>query len=374
MMSFIKSQQEVRANLISQVHSIIDEAELEGRGLTAEDSEKIDRIEADIRRADEAIEIATRNEERKSEAAVAAAGFVPAMEERGTADVFRAMARGEVRDHNFGFESRATLVPSVNTVPVSFLDRVFLQARLVGPMLETSEVINRTSGEDLRIPVLTAYSASTAVSAGSAIPESEPTFSSILLQPTKQAFIIPVASELLSDQGFDIENTLAEQAGNAIGYGVNAAMTTKLVAAAGSGVVGGTTTVTADQLLDLVYSLDGAARRLPGVGFQANTKTLAAIRKLKDGDGTFLYQPQIGGPDIFAGFPIYENPALADIGTAAKPVLFGHLPSFKIATTGINVAVSSDAYFASDTVGYRFTYRVDGGLTHASHVKYLVNA
>ena len=373
-MSFIKSQQEVRANLISQVHSIIDEAELEGRGLTAEDSEKIDRIEADIRRADEAIEIATRNEERKSEAAVAAAGFVPAMEERSTADVFRAMARGEVRDHNFGFESRATLVPSANTVPVSFLDRVFLQARLVGPMLETSEVINRTSGEDLRIPVLTAYSASTAVSAGSAIPESEPTFSSILLQPTKQAFIIPVASELLSDGGFDVEATLAEQAGNAIGFGVNAAMTTKLVNAAGSGVVGGTTTITADQLLDLVYSLDGAARKLPGVGFMANTKTLSSIRKLKDGDGTFLYQPQIGGPDIFAGFPIYENPALADIGSAAKPVLFGHLPSFKVATTGLNVAVSSDAYFASDTIGYRFTYRVDGGLTHAAHVKYLVNA
>ena len=151
-------------------------------------------------------------------------------------------------------------------------------------------------------------------------------------------------------------------------------MTTKLVTAAGSGVTGGTTSITADQLLDLVYSVDGAARRLPGVGFMANTKSLSAIRKLKDGDGTFLYQPQVGGPDIFAGFPIYENPALADIATSAKPVLFGHLPSFKIATTGLQVAVSQDAYFANDTTGYRFTYRVDGGLTHAAHVKYLVNA
>jgi HK97 family phage major capsid protein len=226
----------------------------------------------------------------------------------------------------------------------------------------------------LRIPVLTAYSASTAVSAGSAIPDGEPTFSSILLSPAKQAFIIPVANELLSDAGFPIESTLAEQAGNAIGFGVNAAMTTKLVAAAGSGVTGGTTSITADQMLDLVYSLDGAARRLPGVGFMANTSTLAAIRKLKDGDGTFLYQPQIGGPDVFAGFPIFENPALANIESAAKPVLFGHLPSFKIATTGLDVAVSTDAYFANDVTGYRFTYRVDGGLTHAAHVKYLVNA
>jgi HK97 family phage major capsid protein len=370
---FVKAQQELRANLVSQIQETLNVAEERG-GLDAEATQKIEAIEADIRRADEAIAVANRNEERKSEAAVAAAGFVPAVEARNDADVFRSMARGEIRGHEFGFESRATLVPSVNTVPVSFLDRVYLQARLVGPILETSEVINRSSGEDLRIPVLTAYSASTAVSAGSAIPESDPTFSSILLQPTKQAFIIPVANELLSDAGFDIEGTLAEQAGNAIGFGVNAAMTTKLVTAAGSGVTGGTTSITADQMLDLVYSVDGAARRLPGVGFMVNTSTLAAIRKLKDGDGTFLYQPQVGGPDVFAGFPIFENPALANIGTAAKPVLFGHLPSFKIATTGLQVAVSQDAYFANDTTGYRFTYRVDGGLTHAAHVKYLVNA
>lgn len=374
MSEFIKSQQETKANLVAQVRSVIDTAEAEARGLLAEEVEKIERIEADIRRVDDALTIAQRNEERKAEAATAAAGFVPAAEERGASDVFRSMARGEVRGHEFGFESRATLVPSVNTVPVSFLDRVFLQARLVGPMLETSEVITRQSGEDLRIPVLTAYSASTAVSAGSAIPESEPTFSSILLQPSKQAFIIPVANELISDAGFDIEAVLAEQAGNAIGFGVNAAMTTKLVNAAGSGVVGGTTTITADQLIDLTFSVDGAARRLPGVGYMVSTGTLAAMRKLKDGDNSYLYQVNVGAPDTFAGFPIYENPAIANIGTGAKSVLFGHLPSFKIATTGLQVAVSADAYFANDTTGYRFTYRVDGGLTHAAHVRYLVNA
>lgn len=374
MSEFIKSQEEARANLIAQEREIIARAEAEGRGLVAEDMEAFERIEADLRRVDDALAVAKRAEERKAEAAVAAAGFVPAAEERGAGDVFRSMARGEVRGHDFGFESRATLVPSVNTVPVSFLDRVFLQARLVGPLLETSEVITRQSGEDLRIPVLTAYSASTAVSAGSAIAESEPTFSSILLQPTKQAFIVPVANELISDAGFDIEAVIAEQAGNAIGYGVNAAMTTKLVNAAGSGVVGGTTTITADQLIDLTYSVDGAARRLPGVGFMVSTSTLGAIRKLRDGDNSYLYQVNVGAPDTFAGFPIYENPAMANIATGQKSVLFGHLPSFKIATTGLQVAVSADAYFAADTTGYRFTYRVDGGLTHAAHVKYLVNA
>ena len=370
-MSFIKSQQEVRANLISQVHSIIDEAELEGRGLTAEDSEKIDRIEADIRRADEAIAVATRNEERKAEAATAAGAFVPAVEARSDAEIFRAMARNEVRAHTF--EARASLVPSSDTVPVSFLDRVYGIARLVGPMLDVSEVITRTSGNDIRIPVYNAFSTATETAAGSAINESNPTFSSILLQPTKQAFIVPVANELLTDAGFDIESVIAEQAGNAIGYAVNGTATATLVGAAGSGVTASTATaISADNLIDLAYSLDGAARRLPGVGYMANGSTVGAIRKLKDTAGNYLYQVGVGQPDTFAGFAVYENPAMDSVASAKKAVLFGDFRSNKIVTTGLEVAVSSDAYFASDVTGYRFTYRFDSALTHSAHVKYLL--
>jgi HK97 family phage major capsid protein len=371
MMSFIKSQQEVRANLISQVRSVIDEAELEGRGLTAEDSEKIDRIEADIRRADEAIAVATRNEERKAEAATAAGAFVPAVESRSDAEIFRAMARNEVRAHTF--EARASLVPSTDTVPVSFLDRVYGLARLVGPMLDVSEVITRTSGNDIRIPVYNAYSTATETAAGSAINESNPTFSSILLQPTKQAFIVPVANELLTDAGFDIEAVIAEQAGNAIGFAVNGTATATLVGAAGSGVTASTATaISADNLIDLAYSLDGAARRLPGVGYMANGSTVGAIRKLKDVAGNYLYQVGVGQPDTFAGFNIYENPAMDSVASGKKAVLFGDFRSNKIVTTGLEVAVSSDAYFANDVTGYRFTYRFDSALSHSAHVKYLL--
>lgn len=371
MSGFIKSQQEVRANLIAQVREVIDIAEGESRGLLAEELQKIDRIEADIRSIDEGLAVATRNEERKAEAATAAAGFVPATESRSDADVFRAMARGEVRSHTF--ESRATLVPATATVPVSFLDRVYGLARLVGPMLETSEVIVRSSGNDLRIPIYTAYSTAAAVSAGSAISESNPTFDSLLLQPAKAGFIVPVANELLTDAGFDIEGVIAEQAGNAIGTYVNSATTTTLVGSAGSGVTASTATaISADNLIDLAYSVDGAARRLPSAGFMANGKTIGAIRKLKDTAGNYLYQVGVGQPDTFAGFRIHENPALADIATGTKSVLFGDLKSFKIATTGLDLAVSSDAYFANDVTGYRFTYRVAGALSHASHVKYLL--
>jgi HK97 family phage major capsid protein len=382
MSDFIKRQQELRANLYEQIKDVIETAETENRGLDAEEMQKIGRLEADMDSAAQSIETAQRAEERKLEVATAANGFVPAVESRSDADIFRAMATGEVRSHTFNHEKRAALVPSVNTVPVSFLDQVYGLARLVGPMLDVSDVITRTSGESLRIPTYTAYSTASQYAAGSAIADSAPTFDSILLSPYKIGFTVQIANELLADAGFNIESVIAEQAGNAIGFKINdlatvgagSTETLGIVASAGSGVTGGTTTFTADQLIDLQYSLDGAARRLPGVAYMANTSTLGTMRKLKDGDGTFLYQVNVGAPDVFAGYNVVENPAMANVGTGNKSVVFGHLPSYKIVTTGLEVATSTDAYFANDVTAYRFTYRMDGALTHASHVKYLVHA
>lgn len=382
MSEFIKTQREARANLIMQVRDVIETAEKESRGLVAEDSQKIARIEADITKLDESIGFAERSEQRRLEAEQAAGTFVPAAPaEQSVRDIFAAMAKGEKREHSFNHEKRA-LVPSANTVPVGFLDRVFGVARLVGPMLETSEVITRNSGESLRLPTYTAYSTASITSVGSTISESNPTFSSILLSPYKTSFIVQLANELITDAGFDIESVIAEQAGNAIGFSVNTLATTGtgsvqptgIVVAAGSGVTGGTTSISADNLIDLAYSVDGAARRLPGVGYQANTSTIGAIRKLKDTAGNYIYSVQGASPDTVLGYQIFENPAMASIATGQKSVIFGHLPSYKIVTTGLDVAVSTDAYFAEDVTAYRFSYRFDGNLTHATHVKYLVNA
>lgn len=381
MSDFIKSQQELRANLYEQIKDVIETAETEKRGLDGEEMQKIGRLEAEMDRSAETIAVAQRAEERKLEVASAAKGFVPATETRSDADLFRAMAKGEVRSHVFGHEKRA-LVPATATVPVGFLDQVYGLARLVGPMLDVSDVITRSSGESLRIPTYTAYSTAAQYAAGSAIAESNPTFDSVLLTPKKIGFTVQIANELLSDAGFDIQSVIAEQAGNAIGFKVNnlatvgtgSSETQGLIPSAGSGVTAGTTSFTADDLISLQFSLDGAARRLPGVAYMANTSTVGAMRKLKSDDGAYLYTVNVGAPDVFAGYNVIENPAMANIGTGAKSVVFGHLPSYKIVTTGLEVATSTDAYFANDVTAYRFTYRMDGALTHASHVKYLVHA
>jgi HK97 family phage major capsid protein len=372
MSEFIRTQHELRANLVSQIQETLDAAEVRG-GLDAETTATIDRIEADIRRADDAIAVATRNEERKAEAHASAGSFVPAAESRSAGDIFRAMAQGELRGHTFGQEQRATLVPSANTVPVSFYDQVFGAARLVGPWLDVADVITRSQGNDLRIPIYTAFSTAAAVSAGSAISESNPTFDSLLIQPAKFGFIVPIANELIADAGFNIESVIAEQAGNAVGTYLNTAVTTTVVAAAGSGVTSATATaITADELITLAYSTDGAVRK-GGAGYMVNSTTLGAIRKLKDTVGNYLYQVGIGQPDTFAGFPIYENPNLANIGSAAKSVLFGDFSAVKIVNTPLDVATSVDAYFANDVTAYRFAQRLGSGLTHAAKVKYLVS-
>lgn len=376
MSDFIKSQIDARNNLIAQAREVLDFAEAEKRGLTAEENQKIARIEADIDSADTAISTARSIAEREARASEAAASFNPTTAAVNTdADILRSIASGELRSYEFARENR-TLVPSSNTVGQSFFDRVFEIAQLVGPMLTTSEVFNTTSGENLVIPTVTATSTSGSVAAGGTITESNPTFSSITLGAEKYGALVQAASELVSDAGFNIADYIAQQLGTSLGLQANSVLTTKLSNAAGSVVTGGTGVSGAasyENLIDLVYGIADGARVLPGLGFQMSKTGIAAARKLKDGAGNYIWTNSAvpGQPATLLGYPVYENPNVAAVGTGTKSVLFGHLPSFKVRVAGgIQIAQSSDFAFNTDTVTYRGLIRLDGGLTHATHIGY----
>ena len=386
MSEFIKTQHEVRNNLITQVREVIDFAEAEGRGLDSAELAKIDAIEVDIRKADDSITIAQRSEERNVEASLAAKGFVPAVtEERSSSDIFRAMARGEQRNHTF--EKRAVLAPSTNTVPKSFYDEVFDVARSVGNMLEVPQIIQTTSGEDLTIPTLSAYSAMTLKGAGASLDDVEPTYASITLGAYKYGGIIQAANELVSDAGFNLGAHLAGQAGQGIGYAVNAALTTGtgssqpngIVTASGAGVTGATGVAgafTADNLIDLIYSVDAATRRKPSMALMMNTKSIGEARKLKDTAGNYLYnisQVGPGGQDTFAGFNVLENPHMEDTALDEKSVIAGSMDSYKVRLAGgLDVASSTDFAFQNDLTTWRFLLRVDGDLTSNTEIKHFV--
>ena len=377
MSDFIKSQTDARNNLIAQAREVLDIAQAEKRGLSAEENQKIARIEADIDQADTAIETARKIADREARASEAASSFAPSMpaQSNSDADILRAIASGEMRGYDFAREAR-TLVPSANTVGQSFYDQVFAIAQLVGPMLTVSEVFNTTSGENLVIPTVTATSTAGSVAAAGTISESNPTFSSITLGAEKYGALVQVAQELVTDAGFNITSYIAQQLGTSLGLQANSVLTTKLSAAAGSVVTGGTGVSGAasyENLIDLVYGIADGARVLPGLGFQMSKSGIAAARKLKDGAGNYIWTNSAvpGQPATLLGYPVYENPNVAAVGTGAKSVLFGHLPSFKVRVAGgIRVDQSADFAFNTDTVTYRGLIRLDGGLTHATHIGY----
>jgi HK97 family phage major capsid protein len=381
--SFIKAQAEARAKAWEEAKALLDIAAAEKRDLTAEENDKFDRINADLDARAAAIETIRKAEEREAKAAAAASDFVVAETQKSDMDYVRALASGEIRSHNF--ETRGTLTPSNSSgvVPQSFVARVYDLAREVGPMLDVSEVFNTQSGEDLKIPTLTAYGTAGYEAPGAEIDESEPTFSSITLGAKKYGFLVPVARELIEDGGVDVAEVLARAAGNSIGVAINAALTTGaggssaptgIVTAAGTGVSGTIAggLFTADQLIDLVYSVDGAVRRLQGTGWLMSPSAIRNARKLKDNDGQYLFQPslQAGQPDQLLGFRVNENPGMAAVGSAAASVGFGYLPSYKVRVAGgLRVDRSDDYKFANDLAVFRFLIRVDGNLSHQDHFK-----
>jgi HK97 family phage major capsid protein len=369
---------DARNNLIAQAREVLNFAEAEKRGLSAEENTKIARIEADIDSADTAIETARKLADREARASEAAASFTPTapQAQNNDAEILRSIALGEMRGYEFARESR-TLVPSSNTVGQSFFDRVFEIAQLVGPMLTTSEVLNTQSGENLVIPTVTATSTSGSVAAAGTISESNPTFSSITLGAEKYGALVAVASELVSDAGFDITQYIAQQLGTSIGLKANEVLTGKLNATAGSVVTGTATAATYENLVDLVYGIADGARSLPNLGFYMSKTGIAAARKMKDGSGAFIWTDSAvpGQPATLLGYPVFENPGIAAVGSAAKSVLFGHLPSFVVRVAGgIRVDQSSDFAFNTDTITYRGLIRLDGGLTHSSHIGYFKGA
>lgn len=388
MSDFIKIQQEARKSAYEQAKALLDNAASEKRDLSGEETQTYERIMADIDERAKLIDSIKATAEREERAAEAAASFKPTeTASANDSDILRSIAMGERRGFEFAPEKR-TLVSSSNTVPQSFYNQVFQVARLVGPMLTTSQIFNTTSGENLTLPTMTARSTAAIATATSAIGASDPTFSSITLGAFKYSFLVPVANELIADVGFDLTSLIAEQAGNAIGYAVNNDLTVGtgtvqpfgLATQAGSAVLGTATGVsgafTYESLIDLIYKVDGSARSLPGVGFQMSSTGLATLRKLKDGAGNYIFVPGTAGqPDTVLGYNLYENPAVAAVATGAKSVLFGHLPSYKVRMAGgIDIAQSTDYAFNTDLTTFRVKMRVDGNLTHASHVQYFKGA
>jgi HK97 family phage major capsid protein len=396
---YLKKLVEDRQSAYHAAKAKMDEAAAESRDLSGEEREFVERTFAELDDKRAMIDTLITAEKREAEITEAMRGIedvVRPVEARSAAaesdaDILRSILTGERRAHSFQFEKRDIAKTSSNApVPTSFSDVVIDQARLVGPMLDPSvvTVLNTASGEDLVLPSLATFSTAGIEAEAATIDESDPTFGKTQLRSFKYAFMVQVSQEFLADSNIDVLGFLARQAGNEIGFRVNNALTvgtgtvepTGIVTAASAGVTGGTAIAgtrgtgafTADDLIDLVYSLDGAARRLPGFGVMANGSSIGAMRKLKTSSGDYVFSPSLvaSANDTVIGYPIIENPAMASVGSGNRSVLAGHLPSFYVRTVGgIDVARSDDFAFSQGLVSLRYQIRVDGNLPQTSHVK-----
>ena len=390
-MDYLAQQVEARKTAWHAAKALLDGAAAESRDLTAEEEQSFSRINADIDSRSQRIEdlqgVASRAAD--IEAAVATAPEVRedrALREASDFDVVRALASGEIRTATFERRALNTSDDS-QVVPQSFYAILQEKMQYQGPMLDAGFVtqLNTASGEDIKVPVEASRPLGTAIAEATEIIALDPTFSNITLKSQKVAVLTKVSRELLTDSGIDIVSYLAGSLGKSIGIKANNLLTVGtgtvqangVVSASSLGVTGGTAVsgaFTADNLIDLAHSVDSDYVR-QGAGFMMKRASLGALRKLKDGQGQYLYVPasDIGTPDAFAGFPVYENPDMATIATGAKSVLFGAFSSYHVRQVGpIEIARSDDAYFNTDEVGFRVTLRMWGDLGQSEAVKHFI--
>lgn len=379
MSEFIAKQVEAKAKAWHEAKALLDSAE--GRALTGEEEATYQEMTNVINRANEVIELEQREAKVAEAMQSSAVNFEAASALNGDAEILRKMAAGEIRGHEFrAITGSSTGAP----VPTSFYEEIVKVARLVNPLLEYATVINTAGGENLQIPSQATFSTATIVGQGVSIGTSEPTFNAFTtLGAYKFSALAQLSRELIADSGVNIVAFLAEQFGNAFGYaiadkivnGTGTVEPTGFLAVAGTGVTGSTGVsgaFTADNVIDLIYSLDGSLRQRPSFAMLANATSIAALRKLKDTAGNYVFQ--VGDSkdrrDLVLGVPVIETPALPSAGTGVNSLAVGDLKSLYIRNAGgLQIDRSDDYAFGNDLATWRATWRIDSALVQKSNIK-----
>jgi HK97 family phage major capsid protein len=381
MSEFIAKQVDAKAKAWHEAKELIDSVEARGGVWSGEDEAKYASLTADINKRNELIEMEQRDAATADAVQAAAINFAGATSSDNEADILRKMVLGEIRGHEFrAITGSSTGAP----VPTSFYNEIVKVARLVNPLLEYATVINTTSGENLQIPSQSGFSTATIVGQGSSIGTSEPTFNAFTtLSAFKFSALSQLSRELVLDAGVDIIGFLAEQFGNSFGYaigdkivnGTGTVEPTGFLAAAGTGTTGSTGVsgaFTADNVIDLVYSLDGALRQKPTFAMLANSTSIAALRKLKDSYGQYLFDIGTGldKRDLVLGVPVIETPAMPSPAVGANSLAVGDLKALYVRNAGgLQVDRSDDYAFGNDLATWRATWRIDSALVQKANIK-----
>ena len=125
------------------------------------------------------------------------------------------------------------------------------------------------------------------------------------------------------------------------------------------------------KLIDLVHSLKSGHRQ--GAAFVMNSKTMAAVRKFKAADGTFLWQPGVleGQPSRLLGYPVVEAEDMPDVGANACPIAFGNFKAGYLITERRATTILRDPFTNKPYVNFYATKRIGGQVLDSDAIKLL---
>ena len=230
-----------------------------------------------------------------------------------------------------------------------------------------------TSGEH-KINIAATKPAAAWIEEGEALTFGDATFDQIVMDAYKLHVAIKITEELLYDNAFNLESYIIDQFGKALANAEEEAFLNGdgkgkpagIFDAEKGGQVNTTTsgnTISADDIITLIYNLKRPYRK--HAAFITNDKTLASIRKLKDNNGVYMWQPALtaGEPDRLMGYAVHTSEFAPESATGKPVMAFGDFSYYNIGDRGSRSMQELKELFAGNgMVGYVMKERVDGRL------------
>lgn len=248
-----------------------------------------------------------------------------------------------------------------------------------GPMMQVAEIVRTKTAADFPYPTINETTKTGSyVAENTAISTAEDIdFALTMLhayKATTNAILIP--HDLFRDTAINLTAMISKWLGQRFGRFINTEATTGtskakgIVTQATTGVTSASSTaITADELIDLFYSIDRSYRDAPGFGFMYNDAMEKYFRKLKDGNGAYIWGNGLnsGAPDTLLNKPTYVNNDMASsLVSGAVPVIAGDLQAFKIRLVEeIRLTQTSERYWEYDQMAFAAYSNFDAGLVDA---------
>ncbi len=363
--------------------------------LSAEDTATYDKMEADVVNLGKEIDRLER--QATIDAELARPTAMPITNQPGekngsesktgrAADVYNKAFWDNIRNRNF-YDVQNSLKVGTDSeggylVPDEY-ERTLVQALEEENIFRKLATVIQTSNGDRKIPIVTSKGTASWLDEEGAFLESDDQFGQTSVAAYKLGTMIKVSDELLNDSVFDLQAYIAGEFGRRIGakeeeaffIGDGTGKPTGIFAETGGAQEGVTTAganIAFDDVMDLFYSLKSPYRKK--AVWVLNDTTVKALRKLKDGNGNYIWQPsvQVGVPDMIFNRPYHTSSYIPDLTAGNKVMAFGDFSYYWIADRqGRSFKRLNELYAATGQVGFLASQRVDGKLILPEAVKTL---